>query len=172
MHDGMIIALSALLLLAAWHDLRHYRIPNWLVVTGSVVAILLHGLLSAGAGWQATLLGLMAGFAIFLPFYLLRVMGAGDVKLMAMVGAFVGPGAIVSVTLYVLVAGGVLAIGMTLLRGRMAQLLDNLKLMLLLKMARSPDWRLPIDATAATTGNKLPYGVAIASGTIVYLLTV
>lgn len=172
MHDGMTILLSALLLLAAWHDRHHYRIPNWLVGAGAVAALLLHGLLPTGAGWQATLLGLMAGFVLFLPFYLLRVMGAGDVKLMAMVGAFVGPGAIVGVTLYVLVAGGVLAIGMTLLRGRMAQLLDNFRLMLLLKMTKSPDWWLPIDATAATTVNKLPYGVAIASGTIAYLLTI
>lgn len=91
---------------------------------------------------------------------------------MAMIGAFVGPGAMLWITLYVLIAGGVLAIGVSLLRGRMMQVVDNLKLTMLLKMAKSPGWRLPIDATAATTVNKLPYGVAIASGTIVYLLTV
>jgi len=173
-HSLSIVILAGLLLLAAWQDIRSYRIPNLLVLLGAGGGVLLNTLLpydAGGLGFLSSVLGLCIGLISLLPLYLLRAMGAGDVKLMAMVGAFVGPAAMLSVTLYVLLAGGVLAIGLLLLRGRFVQVMDNLRLMLLLKMAKSPDWRLPVDATVTQFHHKLPYGIAIASGTIIHLLT-
>jgi len=179
MHEFGITLLSGLLLilllLAAWHDVRSYRIPNLLVLSGIVIGILLNTFLPqvmGGIGFLSAFMGLGAGLLVLMPLYLLRAMGAGDVKLMAMVGAFVGPVAMLWVTIYVLIAGGLLAIGISLLRGRLTQVFDNLKLTLLLGMTRSPQWRAPIEAAATQADHRLPYGVAIASGTIVYLLTV
>jgi prepilin peptidase CpaA len=174
MHELIIGLLLVWLMIAVYQDIRYYRIPNALVLSGALVGIVLNTLYLPEAdtlGLLTSLSGLIVGLIVLLPLYLLRVMGAGDIKLMAMVGAFVGPAAMLSVTLYVLLAGGVLAIGLLLLRGRFVQVMDNLRLLLLLKMAKSPDWRLPVDATVTQFYHKLPYGVAIASGTIVYLLT-
>ena len=174
MHEIIIGLLLVWLMIAVYQDIRYYRIPNALVLSGALVGIVLNTLYPPEAdtlGLLTSLSGLIVGLIVLLPLYLLRVMGAGDIKLMAMVGAFVGPAAMLSVTLYVLLAGGVLAIGLLLLRGRFVQVMDNLRLMLLLKMAKSPDWRLPVDTTGTQFHHKLPYGVAIASGTIVYLLT-
>ena len=66
-----------------------------------------------------------------LPLYLLRAMGAGDVKLMAMVGVFVGPLGALSVALLTFVAGGVLALAVAARNGALGRLFWNLKAMLL-----------------------------------------
>lgn len=174
MHEYGIILLSSLLMLAAWQDIRSYRIPNSLVLTGWIAGLVWNGVMPAtmgGLGLQAALLGWVTGLLVLMPLYLLRAMGAGDVKLMAMVGAFVGSAAMLGVTLYVLIAGGVLAIGISLLRGRLTQVFDTLKLTLLLGMAKSPQWRMPIETAATQAGHRMPYGVAIACGTLFYLLT-
>src|ERR1700740_3319900 len=99
--------------LAAICDIASRRIPNLLVGGGLVAALLLHLALGGPlATLRLGLAGALAGGTIFLPFYLLRGMAAGDVKLMAMVGAFLGPAAAV---LAALVTG--IARGRTALRG-------------------------------------------------------
>jgi prepilin peptidase CpaA len=96
--------------------------------------------------------------------YVLRALGAGDVKLMAMVGAF-GPQQVLAATLLTLLAGGVLALAVAACTGMLRQVLGNGYRMLLHSMARGlggGDVRL--DAPCAASG-KLPYAIAIASGT-------
>ena len=92
-------------------------------------------------------------------------MGAGDVKLMAMVGAFIGAPAVLVATLYTLLAGGVLSLLFMLGRGVAAQALANVRFILTdwaLRAANGQGARLaPLETTAA----RLPYGVAIALGT-------
>lgn len=166
----MIIGLLLLLLfVAAWQDIRSRRIPNALVFPGAVAGILLNFLLPhemGGLGILASLAGLGVGLVLLLPLYLLRAMGAGDVKLMAMTGAFLGVQSTISAMLYVLLAGGVLALMVAGYRGKLRKLLQSLKMMLLIRLAGSsmgnhpvPDVNLP----------SLPYGVAIAVGTAAYL---
>lgn len=174
MHSLSAAILLGLLLIAAWQDIRHYRIPNKLVLPGALCGVLLHTLLPqdmGGIGVVASLAGLGVGLVILLPLYLLRAMGAGDIKLMAMTGAFVGPISMLNITLYVLLAGGVLAIGMVLLRGKLTRLLDNLKIMLLMRLTGSSTANLPTTDTLHQSAAKLPYGVAITAGTLVYLIT-
>lgn len=98
--------LTALLLAAAWSDVRRLRIPNLLVLAGFASA----GVLALGSGGAAALVpaltGAVLGLMCLLPFFLLRMMGAGDIKLMAMVGAFVGPGGVIAAVLATMLAGG------------------------------------------------------------------
>ncbi|SDY66936.1 prepilin peptidase [Nitrosomonas sp. Nm58] len=164
--------LLILLLLAALQDIRHYRIPNAVVFPGAITGVLLHTLLPqelSGLGILNALAGLGVGLAVLLPLYLLRAMGAGDIKLMAMIGAFVGPASMLNVTLYILLAGGALAIGVVLWKGKLARLIDNLKIMLLMRLAGSSIASLPATGMLPESAGKLPYGVAIAAGTLVYL---
>ena len=104
-----------------------------------------------------------------MPLYLLRAMGAGDVKLMAMVGAFVGAPTVFMATLYTLLAGGLLSLVVMLGRGVAGPTLRNLRFLL-------TDWSLrrhtgqglalaPLDTTAA----RLPYALAIGLGTVAAL---
>src|SRR5688500_1390477 len=121
--------LMGLLLIAAVIDVRTSRIPNWLVFGGALYALIYNAispLYARDIGILFALGGLAVGLAALLPAYLFRVMGAGDVKLMAMVGAFIGTSATVGAVLSTLIAGGVLAIALALWRGRLGRMLHNL----------------------------------------------
>lgn len=169
--------LLCLLLVAVTTDLRSRRIPNTLVLTGMLLALAAHALslaadlpALAGDRWWAPLTGLAVGLIALLPLYLLRATGAGDVKLLAMVGAFVGVPTIWSAALYTLLAGGLLSLALMFGRGVTARTVDNIRCLL-------TDWALrlhtgrgaalaPLDTTAA----RLPYALAISAGTVIALL--
>ncbi|SET16279.1 prepilin peptidase CpaA [Nitrosospira multiformis] len=185
MHSSIFGFLLLLLLAAAWSDIRSRRIPNILVFPGAVAGVLLHALLpqEMGAlGILGSLAGWGTGLVLLLPLYLLRIMGAGDVKLMAMTGAYLGAQETVGALLCVLLAGGVLALVAALLEGKLRLLWRNLNVMLLGALAGGPMMGLPVSGEpgesvtgdagefAAESAGSLPYGVAIAAGTMVYLV--
>ena len=123
--------LFALVLIAAIYDFRFRRIPNWLTVSGVVAGFLMNlGVLrSAGLGIAAAGLGL--ALLIYLPLYLLRGMGAGDVKLMAAIGAIVGPGNWLVIFIATALIGGVLAVCLSAIKGRLYEVLFNVSFMVL-----------------------------------------
>ncbi len=173
------VCLALLLAAAVWHDVRSHRIPNQLVVSGILLGLVFNGLLpllaalppgSLGSlGWASSLLGAAAGLAVLLPMYLLRALGAGDVKLMAMVGAFVGPEAVLGAAVATLVAGGVLALGAAL-RGQVVGLmLRNVRTLLTSSVVLLGSGGSPQVPAVAQSAGKLPYAVAIAAGTAGYL---
>ena len=167
--------LAGLLGVALWHDLRTRRIPNRLVLWGALAGLALNSLLPAGAGLfqqpfgglglPQSLAGAAAGLALLLPMYLLRALGAGDVKLMAMCGAFLGPLAVLEAVLLTLLAGGVLAIVAALMGRRLRQVLKNTYHMMLGTLLQSfAEGGATIAEPPVATG-KLAYAFAIASGT-------
>lgn len=170
----MDILTTAVLLLflagAVITDLRARIIPNVLVLTGAVGGVLLGGLYPEGIGFLRALGGLALGLAIFLPLYLFRVMGAGDVKLMAMTGAFLGYTAIFEVVLWVLLAGGALALVFALRRGVARRMAANLGEMLFSAVASVQIHALPDFSKGPQTAARLPYAVAIALGVTAFLL--
>ncbi len=176
----VISLLCALLLVAVRTDVKSRRIPNRLVLLGVVSGLLLNTVLPQGYGfisalpgalgfWKA-LAGLGLGFVILLPMYLLRAMGAGDVKLMAMVGAFLGPNAIIGAILVTFIVGGVLTLVVVVRNGSLGLLLDNLRTMLMVSFIKSTVLhQMPAIDAAPVSAGKLPYGVAIALGTFSYI---
>lgn len=172
--------LMLLLLMVMRQDIRGYRIPNKLVLVGVVLGVALNGLLPSGwgfnsvipggLGWLGALKGFAVGLAILMPMYLLRAMGAGDVKLMGMVGAFLGAGDVLGVVLATFVAGGLIALVMVLWSRKLASFVQNIKLMLLGGMVKMSMGHLPAVEEAPVSVGKLPYAVAIAAGTFSYLV--
>ena len=171
--------LGLLLLAAAWVDVRSHRIPNRLVFAGAALGLLLNSVLPEGYGftsslpgalglWKA-LAGLGIGLAVMLPLYLLRAMGAGDVKLVAMVGAFLGPDATIGAVLLILISGGLLALIVTLRQGTLGRLTSNLRTMLTTAFFKAVLHETPTLDAAPVSAGKLPYGVAIAAGTALYV---
>jgi prepilin peptidase CpaA len=166
--------LMLLLAVAAVSDYRFHRIPNWLVLSGALFGVIYNTAMppSPHATILFPLAGLGLGLLLFLPLYLVRAMGAGDVKLLAMVGAFLGPGDTFYAALASMLVGGALSIVFVLVRGTARRLLYNLGSLFqlgLLSVAggSKPNLRIGADESAG----KLPYGVAIAIGTIGYLIT-
>jgi prepilin peptidase CpaA len=173
------VALAALLLTAVVTDLRSRRIPNRLVFTGIALAAVPHtaAVLTgaaplAGPTWWSPFAGLLTGGLALLPLYLVRACGAGDVKLMAMVGAFIGAPTALRAVLFTLLAGGVLSLMFMLHRRVAIQAIANLRFMV-------GDWLLRARGTGqgialaplATTAARLPYAVAITAGTLIALLS-
>jgi prepilin peptidase CpaA len=162
------VLLLWLVLQAAVTDLALRKIPNVLVLSGLLLALVLHGL--AGPPWALLsqwLAGLLAGFFLFLPLYLLRGMAAGDVKLMAMVGAFTGPLQALDIALLSFAAGGVLGLLLMAASGQWRRGWANLRATLvpwLLRLAGVPLQPVPLLPGQSVGG--MPYGVAVALGTL------
>jgi prepilin peptidase CpaA len=177
-----LLALATLVLTAVVCDLRTRRIPNTLVVAGIALGLSFQVVARMGgdlsvnpvgaSGIGAALLGGLTGLALFLPLYVLRTMGAGDVKLLAMVGVWLGPEHVAWATLWTLLAGGVLALFAALFTGVFRQVLANLHTMVVVFfMQAQTGGGLGVAAPAQTTG-RLPYAVAIGCGTAIELALV
>lgn len=175
-----LTVLMVLLLLATREDIRSHRIPNKLVLVGVVLGLGLNGLLPGGLGfnsevpggigWLQALKGLALGIAVFLPIYLLRAMGAGDVKLMGMVGAFLGAGDLIGAVIATFIAGGVMALVVALWSKQLMNMLQNIKLMLFGGLLKMNAGQLPTMNDLPVSVAKLPYAVAITVGTLGYLM--
>lgn len=172
---AVTLYLDTLLLLmvtaAAIKDLESRRIPNRLLAAGAVGALVLH-LASPQpiAGLLAWLGGAATGLLIFLPFYLVRGMAAGDVKMMAAVGAFAGPGDALRIAILAWCAGGVMALAIILVKGRLRLVLSNLWAIVRPALLRLPRGPLPGSAGGQPSAGSIPYGVAIAAGTVALLV--
>lgn len=169
--------LTGLLLAACWFDVRSHRIPNKLVLAGAAIGLACNALAAPGLGFlnaahpggigpACALAGLLTGFGVFLPLYLLRGMGAGDVKLMAMVGAFSGPLAAVDAALITLAVGGLLAAGVAAWNRSLRRAAGNLWLMVTGAVASGLGGA-QLTGPGQSAG-KMPYAVAITAGTLVY----
>lgn len=158
--------LAGLLALAVWRDLASFRIPNRVVFGGMAAALGLHALHGGLGGALLALGGLGTGLAMLLPLYLVRAAGAGDAKLMAMVGAFLGPTDAVAAAIASFLAGMVLAMIAMARPAVFATAGRNLRLILWGACARLAGANGPRFDSQAQTAARLPYSVAIAAGTL------
>ena len=163
-------AAAALIVAAAamFWDLRTRRIPNELTFGAAAVALgygLIAGgpwgLLMAAAGW-------LAGAALFFPIFALGGMGAGDVKLLAALGAWLGPVDAVWLAIFASISGGVIGAVVALYHGYLRQAGTNIWMML-------THWRAAgLQPVAGLTlrdagAPRLAYAVPIAIGVVVTL---
>lgn len=162
------IAVLALAATAAVTDLKSARIPNALTFGGAGVGLVFHSLVPEGHGLVTSLIGLVTGLGVFFPFFALGAMGAGDVKLMAALGAWLGWQPTIYVALYAALAGGALAILVSLHAGYTRTAVSNVRALL------SHWWLtgirpLPALTLEAGTGLRLPYAIPILAGVVVTL---
>lgn len=169
---------------AAVIDLVARRIPNALILSGLVSAMGWHLLGSDGAwsfdtlrpgatGVTGWLFGASVLLAAFLPLYALGIMGAGDVKLLMLVGAIFGArpqswSHLVGVALSVLAAGGVLAVARALISGSGKAVCSNIRVMLAGYAAKAGGLPGPSFDAAAQSADRMPYALAIGAGALFY----
>jgi prepilin peptidase CpaA len=167
------IPLFGMCALAAAIDLRSRRIPNWLTLS-LALAGLLHAWLMPqhGIGLAAAGKGLAAGFFVPFVFFAIGALGAGDVKLLAAVGVWVGAKPILLIMLAAAILGGVLAIVQALMQRRLALVVGNTALLAtnLMNVRRFGVAKVvAMGAEPPTLENTLPYGVAIAAATSLFV---
>jgi prepilin peptidase CpaA len=165
--------LFALLIVAAVSDYRTYRIPNWLTFGGIAFGLLYS--IAAPASWHTGFLwalqGLLVGFLIMLPLYALKAMGAGDVKLMAMAGTFLGAPDTFYAALCTFIVGGVAALGFALFNKAGARMLSNVRSIVQgMALSAMAGLRFGTHLEADKSVGRLPYGVSIGIGTISYVV--
>lgn len=165
--DNIAQALSiSLVVICAITDAHRRRIPNVLTLP-AVLAGLLIGLAGGGGkGLTVALLGTLAGFGLLLLPYVFGAMGAGDVKLMAAVGALLGFPAVIQVFLYTSIAGGVMAVVFIIHRRAVRRTFGNMYGVMLgfLPFVKGFSPHLARENSVGA----MPYGIAIALGTIAY----
>ena len=162
----MVVALAVVLVTAIGTDLRSSRIPNWLTFPAMGFALVAHAWLGGLQGAIFSLAGLGAGLGLFLLIHLSGSIGAGDVKLMAALGALIGPYGAISSGWLAIVVGGVYALGAMCYQwgfvttGR--------------KLAYATQGAFLVGGMAWTQELTLPfrlrYGLAVAGGTLLFEL--
>jgi prepilin peptidase CpaA len=166
MKSAIVVLLTVVLVTAMCTDLRSSRIPNWLTFPAMGAALVGHAWLGGFPGALFSLAGLGAGLGLFLILYVTGSIGAGDVKLMAAVGALVGPYGALVCGLLAMMVGGLYALGAMCYQwgfvttGR--------------KLAYATQGALLIGGKAWTQELALPfrlrYGLAVAGGTLLFEL--
>lgn len=169
-----IWVVSITLVVAAVIDGWKLKVPNWLTFSMIIAGWVYSAAFSPWAGWEGlmySLVGTAVGLALLLPAYAIGGMGAGDVKLMAGVGAWVWP----TITLWAFavsaVVGGLLAIIMVLWRRSWFQHQGQFWMICNeILTVKSPEKLSAIAAQRKSTMLLLPYGIPIAIGTIAYFV--
>jgi prepilin peptidase CpaA len=153
--------LTVVLVLAIWFDVSRRRIPNWLTVGGAAAALVVRGFIGVEALW-AGLLGGTLGLALGILLFAVGAMGAGDGKLLATAGSFLGFGAFVQALPLIGVAGGLLALAVTARNGTLLPTLLRFRELVLhfVSFGRIGERRTLAMPGAVT----VPYGVAVAAG--------
>lgn len=159
------------LIVAAYIDGKQLRVPNWITFPMFLAGLAFNVWLSGWTGLGEGLLGGLVGLLCLLPLYAVGGMGAGDVKLMAGVGAWLGA----SVTFYAFcvsaIVGAVMAVGMVLYRRRFVQHYANFVIILTEWMqTKNPRELSRLAAERKPTMMLLPYGIPICVGSIAYFL--
>jgi len=158
---------------------RYRRIPNWLTAGGAAVAVLLNAFLfqTPGAfifrywpGVRSSLLGLVLAFGVYFVLHVLHAMGAGDVKLMAAVGALTGPRDWFGIFVITAILGGLMALILVVAKKRIWKTAWNLGFIVGElthgKAAYMSNEELDVKSPKAL---RMPHGAVIAVGTLFFL---
>jgi prepilin peptidase CpaA len=156
--------LAAGLAAATAIDLRSRRIPNELTAAMALSGVALAATGVSGITIAASLIGMVLGLLLMLPGYGLGATGAGDVKLMAAVGAIIGPPLVLSAFICTSIAGGALALIVAIRRRRLATTLAQTG-----RLVAAPG-AAPKQIKAATSASRFAYGPAIAIGSLLAVL--
>ncbi|MGE3508729.1 MAG: prepilin peptidase [Vicinamibacterales bacterium] len=165
MPSTVSIAVVAVASLAAASDVATRRIPNWLTLGAAAVALAYHVAVGGWVGFALAAAGWLVGTALFFPFFALGGMGAGDVKLVGALGAWLGPLGAVQVAIAAALAGGLVAV-IVMLRARyLRTAFANLRL-LFTHWGVNGIGALPELTLAQGSGPRLAYAVPILIGTL------
>jgi len=150
----------AVLVVATFTDVRSRRIPNWLVAPFLIAGIAVSGWLHGWKGLESSLAGAALGLLIYGILFWMGGMGAGDVKLCAAIGAWIGPGQLLISLIFTGLAGGAMALGWALWGGFLKELFLHTGDLVFRSKERGEV------VLTNPLRRKMPYAPAIAVGTL------
>lgn len=161
--------LSLVLVVSTVTDIRCRRIPNWATFSTILLALVIHCIHNGLPGLLLSLKGLGLGFALLLLPHLLGGIGAGDVKLLAAVGAVLGPDQTFLVFLFTAIIGGIVALVTMAYRKEFWSTLRNIGTMLYGFCSGAGVAAFQVDR-ASLKEKGIPYGAVIAAGVLAAVL--
>lgn len=154
-----------ILVVALLYDIISHRIPNYLILFGFIVGVLLQGFILGINGIIVGFIGMLIGFAILLPMYVLGGTGAGDVKLMSVIGLFLGHWQNIFVAgCATLIIGGICGLGLIIIR-KDALISLGRYFSMLKCLATTGSMSYVVPSSDETAGKRFPYAIAIVLGT-------
>ena len=163
-------ALAAIVLVVGFAacvtDVRSRRIPNLLTFGAAAAGLLVHTILGGWSGLQLSLTGWVVGAALFFPFFALGGMGGGDVKLLAALGAWLGPRDAFWLAIYASIAGGAMALVLAVSRGYLRVAFRNVWSLVTFWFLVGPR-SMPAMTLEHHKGPRLAYALPIFAGTVV-----
>jgi prepilin peptidase CpaA len=160
-----------ILIVAAYIDGKELRVPNWITFPMVLAGLLYNTALDGWSGLELGLLGMVVGLATLLPLYAVGGMGAGDVKLMAGIGAWLGATVTWNAFIATVVVGAVMAVIMVLYRRAWEKHYGNfLMIMTEFLVIQNPRKLSEIAAERKPRMLLLPYGIPICIGSIGYFM--
>jgi prepilin peptidase CpaA len=157
----VVASIAAGVMAAAVIDIRTRRVPNWLTALIASVGVLFAASGIGRVSIGAALGGVAVGLLLTLPGHVFGGLGAGDVKLVAAVGALMGPWPIARTFLYTAIAGGALAVAISLWRRQLTATLGRTA-----SLVMSPATVAPM-IEHSVTNNRFPYAPAVAVGALI-----
>ncbi len=160
-----LVIISALLLLALASDLINYKIKNSITYSFMLAGLTANFAIEGSKGMIFSLQGIMLPAAALIVLYIMRLVGAGDIKLLSAVGAVMGAGFVVDAMLYSFICGGIIALLLILIRRngieRFKYLFSYIKSCIIsMELLQYTDFK-----DMQSTG-KFHFSIAIASGTV------
>ena len=165
----LIVFLGVVLFVAVTIDLRTQRIPNLLTFPAAALTLIYCSITNGLNGFLFSAVGLLVGISLFIIPYLLGGMGAGDAKLMGVVGSVLGAKGAFYAFLFSAIVGGIYAIILTIIHRQQfrgfyrKQLVALINFFLIRKYIPEPE-------DADPKKPRLCYGLAIALGTGIYIV--
>ena len=156
--------MTALLVAATYTDIRYSKIFNAVTVPAAILGIVVNSVGHGVHGLVISLGGIALGLALLPVCALLgRLLGGGDIKLLAAVGALQGPYVLLWACGYTAIAGGVLAVSVALWRRSLRAAVTRLGHALGARLAANTT----LDIQTADAKARLPYAIAIALGSLI-----
>lgn len=153
-----LITATLILLAGVVDDLRSRKVHNWLFLACAAIAALVSVSMEGLGGLSTATIGFLAGLGVLLPLVLLKVVGAGDMKLFAAFGAAAGANAVITVAVFSLIWGALFGVIQVVMKGQLMSTLRNMVAIASMK-----------DRTRLEL-HKIPFTVAIFVGWLTYLV--
>lgn len=162
---------SAVLIFAAYIDGKQLKVPNWITFPMVLSGLLYHSVASGWHGAGDSLNGIVWGLLCLLPLYAIGGMGAGDVKLMAGIGAWLGATTTCYAFAVTVVVGALMAVVMILFSGRLQHHARQfVHIAYEIMVVRNPRKLFATAKERKPTMYLLPYGIPICIGSIIYFV--
>jgi prepilin peptidase CpaA len=171
MSNWEVKLVSVILIVAAWIDGKQLKVPNWITFPMVLSGLLYHSVMSGWTGAGDSLSGIGWGLLCLLPLYAIGGMGAGDVKLMAGIGAWLGATTTCWAFAVTVVVGALMAVVMVLCSGRvMHHYRQSIHIAYEIMTVRNPSTLFARAKERKPTMYLLPYGIPICIGSIAYFV--